>query len=385
MGSRPSITSPNREIVAEASAWFVEFREGNVPAAIRARFDEWLRRSPEHIQAYLEVSAAWSELPTADPEGRIDVEALVTRARATADDNVVAVASLGVSGAPEGRPHLFLEKRTENPHPQSDVVPRQAKRSRGFYGVLPIAASVILVTALTALVVWLAPFHTDTYSTGIGEQRTVRLADGSTIELNALSKLHVHLSKDRRDIELTAGQALFHVAKDRSRPFIVRSGVATVRAVGTQFDVYRKLSGTTVTVLEGEVAVLPTSTANAPPSADEPGSRAADAVLLDAGQQVTVTPRQVSKPKKADTTAATAWTQQRLIFDATPIADVADEFNRYNVKKLVIADSILGTVGVSGVYSSSDPASLIGFLRAQPNLQLTETDSEIRVTRRETH
>jgi len=89
--------------------------------------------------------------------------------------------------------------------------------------------------------------------------------------------------------------------------------------------------------------------------------------------------------KKADTSAATAWVQQRLIFEATPLAEVADEFNRYNPKKLVIADSELRTLGISGVYSSSDPASLIGFLRAQPSLQVTETDSEIRVTRRGTH
>jgi len=57
--------------------------------------------------------------------------------------------------------------------------------------------------------------------------------------------------KAERNVELIDGQALFEVAKDKTRPFVVRSGATLVRAVGTQFDVYRKRSGTTVTVIEG--------------------------------------------------------------------------------------------------------------------------------------
>ena len=59
-------------VVAEASEWFIEFRAGDVNGAARLRFIEWLRRSPEHIQAYLEVSGAWSGLPSSDPDGRLD-------------------------------------------------------------------------------------------------------------------------------------------------------------------------------------------------------------------------------------------------------------------------------------------------------------------------
>jgi len=388
MDSRP-ITSPSRDIVAEASAWFVEFRAGDVPAATRARFDEWLRRSPENIQAYLEVSAAWSELPTSDPQGRLDVGALVARARAAPEDNVVALT------APEISASIARGRSAHSP---------AARRRR--FAAPALAASIAFGVLVVGLTVWLALFRADTYSTGLGEQRTLRLADGSTIELNALSSVRVRFSEHARNIELAQGQALFHVAKDPTRPFIVRTGDTDVRAVGTQFDVYRKLSGTTVTVLEGEVAVLPTDghdlgTANpnildtVPAAGDasagratppEPlGSPAAPAILLSAGQQITVTPHQVSKPRKADTTAATAWTQQRLIFEATPLTEVAAEFNRYNAKKLVIADVALGSVGISGVYSSADPAALIGFLRAQPTLAVTETQDEIRVTRREPH
>src|ERR1700727_3065416 len=72
-------------IIAEASSWFIEFRAGDVNGDARARFIEWLRRSPEHIHAYLEISGVWAELPTSDPEGKIDIAALIERARGAPD------------------------------------------------------------------------------------------------------------------------------------------------------------------------------------------------------------------------------------------------------------------------------------------------------------
>jgi transmembrane sensor len=388
MGIGPFTTSPNRDIVAEASAWFVEFRERDVPTNTRTRFDEWLRRSPEHIQAYLEVSAAWSELPTTDPEGRIDVDALLEHARAAPEDNVIELGGAG------------------NTNPESHEARRQGRLSQRFLRALPLfpafrlalGASLTCFVALIALGAWLVFFRADTYNTGLGEQRTLRLIDGSTIELNALSRVQVRFRKDIRDIELTSGQAFFHVAKDPTRPFIVHGGAATVRALGTQFDVYRKASGTTVTVLEGQVAVLPAGAIDrgavapdvrvntrqwgATPASTDRASPRAGPVFLEAGEQVTVTPSEVLKPRKADVKAAAAWVQQRLIFESTSLTEVASEFNRYNIRKLVITDPALGALGISGVYSLADPGTFIEFLRAQPNLQVTESATEVQVSRR---
>src|SRR5260370_453552 len=72
-------------IIAEASAWFIEFRAGDVDGDARVRFIEWLRRSPEHIHAYLEISGVWADLPTADPKGKLDIAALIARARGEPD------------------------------------------------------------------------------------------------------------------------------------------------------------------------------------------------------------------------------------------------------------------------------------------------------------
>src|SRR6185437_12683789 len=221
------------------------------------------------------------------------------------------------------------------------------------------------------------------YATEIGERRSFELSDGSTVDLNARSKLRVEFSGAERRVELLEGQALFQVAKDKARPFIVKSADATVRAVGTQFDVDRKSTGTTVTVLEGRVVVYP----GAPALGDLVGSATTKdtdgsanlAVPVTAGQQVTVTKQVLRAAEHADVAAATAWKQRKLIFDGTRLADVVEAFNRNNRRQFVIESGALADYHLSGVYSSIDPSALIQFLREQPGFKITETDSEVRI------
>ena len=340
-------------IVAEAAAWFIEFRAGDVHGEARSRFIEWLRRSPEHIQAYLEVSGVWAELPSSDPEGRIDVASLMARARSEPD--VIALSP--------GTATLH----SPAPAPVEAVLPPRWRRA-----ALAMAA-VALLAAVTVLFLRGGNLG-GSYSTGIGEQRTVQLADGSTVELNARSTIQVQLTEHERNVTLLDGQAFFRVAKDKQRPFIVRAGEAQVRAVGTEFDVYMKQAATVVTVVEGRVETFDAS--------DSPGSAG---VILSAGEQLTVLPHTVTKPMRTDTAVATAWVQKRLIFEETPLSDVAEEFNRYNRRPLTIDDHELETLRISGVYSSTDPASLINFLRSQNSIQVIETEKQVRILRREAH
>lgn len=344
---------PHPAIVAEAAAWFIEFRAGDVIGEARQQFVDWLRRSPEHIQAYLEVSGVWAELPTTDPEGRIDIASLVARARS--DAHVIAL--------PTNAPSSL-----EGP---ADLEPA-LQRPRRRRAILAAAAVVLLATATVFL---LGRGKTgESYSTGIGEQRTVQLQDGSTVELNVRSAIQVHFGEQQRDVTLLDGQALFRVAKDKQRPFVVRAGDAQVRAVGTEFDVYKKQSATVVTVVEGRVETF-----------GEPDAAGTDAIMLSAGEQLTVLPHTVTKPTRTDPAVATAWVQKRLVFEETPLRDVAEEFNRYNRRPLSIDDQELEKLRISGVYSSTDPASLINFLRSQNSMRVIETEKQVRVVRRETH
>jgi transmembrane sensor len=410
----------NRQILDEASEWFVDFRVGDVDAEARARFDEWLRRSPEHIRAYWEIAKTYVELPAQPSLSSHKVDQLIAYARSDPSDKVI---HLNFASRPtESHPPTAMRAEGDNPRKARPQLPRQ----RRFLAAAAVACALTIVAAL-----WWQTRRHPLYATDIGERRSITLADGSTVDLNARSKLRIEFSSNERRVELLEGQALFQVSKDKHRAFLVQSGDALVRAVGTQFDVYRKDSGTTVTVLEGRVAVystarseLPAVQSNTTSNRTNIGANAAQqhyrprastkdssswsvsrnssdsnaqvdaaisnagladpsgagAVLLSAGEQVTVTPDATGTPvpQHADLNAATAWMQRKLIFEGSKLSDVVGEFNRYNRQQLVIDDRGLADFQISGVYSSTDPSSLLRFLQDQ-GFRITTRDNEVRI------
>ena len=410
----------NRQIYEEASEWLIELRVGELDGAARERLDAWLRASPQNIRAFLELSNIWEEGKDPDLDKQHSSEELIARARASSNVFDLNRTTLWTSAFPEqvraqvaeqfasaDPPHRVPEARDHSPSPLTF-------RRRNF-----LVAASLAVVAIGAAGVALYSVRASVYTTGIGEQRTVLLPDGSTVELNAQSRLRVRFTDQERDVELLDGQALFKVAKNAARPFVVKSDVARVRAVGTKFDVNTMSDGTTVTVLEGRVAVVPIavtkdtspesrtkprSLSQAPPAAAAsettgigttesrgstdatqmtfgPQSSGSAEVFVSAGEQVVATPSQITKPARADVAAATAWTKRELVFDSTPLTDVVAEFNRYNVKPLLVDDASLKGFHVTGVFSSTDPSSLVKFLRTQKGILVDETDRNIRIYR----
>jgi transmembrane sensor len=397
---RPVRSKFNTQIYEEACDWFIECRAGDLDNAARAEFDRWLRKSPEHQGAYLEIAAIWNEGPTLDPANRWDFDKLIDQAAEDPANIIAWERTRSTNHTSQSVPNrieanelttaAILPSPPEGGGSHPRLVPLSAART-GRRRLFAIAASVLLAT------VALATYMLTTggvYATALGEQRSLPLSDGSTVELNSLSKIRVGYSEHQRTVDLLQGQALFHVAKDPARPFIVRIGQTRVRAVGTQFDVYRKPDGTIVTVVEGRVAILNEGRPSGPKHEGErglrnpaPGTEVADiaqqegggAIFLTAGEQITVSPKRSRKTVHPNLAGATSWTQRQLVFDSASLADVAEEFNRYNERKLVIDPSALETLHVSGVFSSTDPASLIRFLRDRPSLRVTETPTQIRV------
>ena len=356
-------SSTRQDPVTQASEFFIEFRAGDGTPTLRARFERWLRSSPENVQAYLEIAAGWSELPIADPEGRIDVQGLLDAARNTKAENVIPW-GLGRAG-----------------------VARPSRPRRTPFWSLAVSLA-LLAMALAGTGTWLMTGGGVTYKTGIGEQRTLILADGSTVMLNALTTVRVHMTREIREVVLVRGQAYFHDTDDPGRPFVVRTGGSTVRAIGTAFDVDQESDRTVVTVLAGQVAVAKSfAWIESVDRHELLGKLAGPAdklktVLVSAGEQVTVSAQNIPAPNSVDVAAIAAWREQRLVFDDTPLEKVAQQFNLYSKRRLVIADPALRSVGVTGEYSASDPAALIGFLRSQPKLSVVETDEQFLVTRR---
>jgi transmembrane sensor len=348
--SKPQL---NAQILEEAAEWLIEFSAGGVDAGARQRFDSWLRTSPEHVRAYLELLPIWEEGALPPPHPDAGPDALIALARST--DNIVPLPA----------------KAGETSQPAASSAARLPRRRTA------IAASAVLACVAGGTLAWLMLVHNPPYTTQVGEQRSIALPDGSMIELNARSSVRVRFTSNERTVDLLEGQALFHVAKDNVRPFIVASDGTRVRAVGTEFDVYRKKTSTTVTVLEGRVTVARAAAEGIPPPT---GQLSSSSILLSSGEQVTVTASATPRPTRANLAAATAWTQRRLVFDASTLADVVEEFNRYNAHRLVIRDAPLESFPISATFSSTDPASLVRFLQAQPGISVVEMDDESQVS-----
>ena len=370
----------NAQIYSEASDWLIEFRSGDIDADGRKEFYDWLRTSPEHMRAYLELAAIWNEGAALDEQRVFDDTALM--AAVAEQDNITSFPS-----------RVADSSRSEAGH-ESPGLPTARVRAAA------VAAS-ILVAALGTLY-WYGHVR-NTYDTSIGEQRTLTLEDGSTIELDSDSRIRIAYSGRERLVELLDGQALFHVTHDATRPFIVHAETTNIRAIGTQFDVYKKNTGITVTVVEGRVAVVPTFdpislqqelSAPAQPEGNGPrpmtldrlpgtSSRTEAGVLLAAGEQATVDAQgALARTAQPDMAAVTAWTQQQLTFKGTSLHEVAEQFNRYNQRRLVINDSRLAELKITGIFSSTDPASLIRFLEARPDIVVTRTGNEILISRK---
>jgi transmembrane sensor len=370
MNSRGTASGLNAQILDEAAEWLVEL-SATADDETRRQFDAWLRKSPEHVRAYFELLPIWEDGTALPACGEHSVDELIAMGKTTGHNVVRLDRTLDVR-EPTHRPGA----------PAQGAFWRRPFRRRAPLAAL--AASAALVAIGTGL--WLH-FQRNVYGTEIGEQRSLALADGSTVTLNAHSRVRVHFTASRRDVELLQGQALFNVAKDAARPFVVTADETQVRAVGTQFDVNRRMHGTVVTVVEGRVAVV-THAAHVRQAAGDPRSTdAAQAthdseIFLTAGEQATVDRSGAPQAEHADLDAATAWTQRRLVFDAATLGEVVEEFNRYTTRKLVLRDPSLERFPITAAFSSPDPTSLIRFLEAQPTLRVTTTNDEIEIDSR---
>lgn len=210
-----------------------------------------------------------------------------------------------------------------------------------------------------------APAVLQQFATAIGEQREVTLADGSVVTLNTGSRITVDLSVERRTITLASGGALFDVASDPTRPFVVRMNGGAVEVLGTVFDVLRKPEGFGVTVLEGRVSV----------SADVDGPMPNKAVVLTPNQGADVNTRLASLSSyDVDADVATSWRRGQLIYRATPLGDVLADFARYSTVPLSVAENVAMDQEFTGVLSIEAPLDMMNRLASLLQLRAVMTE-----------
>ncbi len=193
------------------------------------------------------------------------------------------------------------------------------------------------------------------FSTGVAERSQVVLADRSNVTLDADSAITVQISDRERNVSLQRGRALFEVAKDRSRPFLVRAGNKQVRATGTAFSVELRDDEVIVIVTEGTVEVTelprPRARASAPPHSAE----------MKAGTQLVAHNDTDWSVAAIDPLQATSWRVGRLQFNGNPLSEAVAEMNRYSRQKLVFRDDRIPNDHIVGVFKAGDT---LGFAQA---------------------
>ncbi|MBL9186346.1 MAG: FecR domain-containing protein [Opitutaceae bacterium] len=257
--------------------------------------------------------------------------------------------------------------------PNPDVLARPVRRTRWLQPVLLAAATVAIVAGTAVFYRLTAPGveRTATVPAGTYERRV--LEDGTVVELTGGAELEINFSPEERRVALRHGEALFTVAKNPARPFIVRAGGVNVRAVGTAFNVRLGPERVEVLVTEGRVQVAPPSGAAAPP-------------LVVAGELAVVSLAPGSAPQVAAASAADharvrAWQPQLLDFPSTPLAEVIAELNRRNRVQLVLADPALGRLSVAASIRSDNLEGFVQLLATTARLR-AEPQGDYRIVLR---
>lgn len=274
-----------------ALAWFVRLNSGDATAAERAAFEAWAAADPRHRIAYRRLDGIWRDL-----------------------DEVTAI----------------LPER----HPAPAWLSRRHLLRGG------AAAAGLAALALAAgLQDWPAAWAAD-HRTATAERRSVRLTDGSRVDLDAESAIALDFTPARRRLRLLAGRARFIVAQDPARPFAVACEAGMVRALGTVFVVHRRAGDVAVSVQESAVSVsLP----------------AAAAVRLAAGERLSYGPAGISPVGRAGSAEETAWLAGKLVFEDRPLADVIADLQRYRSGRILLWDAALASLRVSGIFDLSRP------------------------------
>lgn len=378
-------------LAREAAAWLDRLDTDEGAASVG--FVKWITASPLHVDAFLNVTAVDSLLGGVDRGRRIDVATLIASlprdvvpihvesGESQASSATVRRADSDWSGS--GSSSMpSLAGASSLPGPSS--VSGRAVRWR-----LQWAAALVLAVGLIGFAGWkLTPMVSGsrTYATDRGELRSVELPDGSSVRLNARSRVTVRFTGDARDVYLD-GEAMFSVKHESQRPFRVHSGNSLVQAIGTQFNVDRRPSGTVVVVLEGAVQVSASSTEDAAVTASGADPAAAASTLplrLSAGEGVRV--HRDGRIERRDVPAPGAedarWPDRRLLFSDDRLDDIAAEFNRWNATQIAISGDALGAKLFSGTFDAHDPESLIAFLSRDPDVVVERKDDSVVVRSR---
>ena len=309
----------------DAAWWAVQLASDYADDALRKAADAWVAADPRRAGALLRARAA-----------------------------------LHLAGAPAGS-----GPEAEPVTPLPDARAGRAASQRRWISRASLATGAGLALAASLAVLALVQPRTPDFTSEIGEVRQVALKDGSHVVLNSEAALELRFATEERRVVLLRSEAHFEVAHQADRPFVVVAGPVTVTAIGTAFTVRHTPPDVQVLVSEGSVEVR--------------GERG-DPVVLRAGEKGAFSSGQapVIAAIPADAIARSlAWRAGRLEFEGEPLDMAVNEINRYNRKKIVLANPALGREPIFGSFRSNDPKGFATAIAATLNQRIAERGDEI--------
>lgn len=306
-----------------AAAWAIRLAAGALPREEQRQLDAWLAADIRHLGALVKARAQWSDL-----------------------DRLGALAGDHASAVPQQASRLQWNRRS------------LIAACLGGTGLVGLGWSI------------LAPAG-EYYATGVGEMRRIPLQDGSTLILNTHSAARVTFAEDRREVRLLQGEALFEVAHDLRRPFIVMTDSWQVRAVGTVFGVRLRGAEVDVTVSEGAVELN--------------GKESGQARRIAANEQSILAPMQpirVEKIPVATVERRFAWLNGMVAFSGESLAEAVAEINRHNRQQIVVDEAVLARQPIVGAFKATDSETFAAAAAAALNAETVLEDGALHLRSR---
>ena len=364
-------------INAEARQWVLDFNHDRAPTKTQiAELKAWAARSPAHRQALEEAEALW-----------LEADQLSQLAQAARRQDTITNKITGLFWSPAAnQPRSKGYSRNIQTSVQKCLAPLlQALKSLRY----PLTSAAVLATAALAFITtpingnyYFNTVGDGSYSTAIGEQRSVNLRDRSVVTLDTNSQIQVTYNNNQRQIALIQGRAHFEVAKNPERPFEVYAGSGLVRAVGTAFSVYldpqQTKQAVEVIVDEGKVALARTELPAKVTSSGAATKTSVDIFLsLEQGQVAIFTPEaETFKAAAQDELAKQqAWRRGILIFNGDPLQDVIAEVSRYTAINIVIADPSIADIPLGGRFKVGELEAILDVLEAGFGIKATTLDN----------
>lgn len=320
------------QIDAEAADWAARLDRGPLSADEETALQGWLDGDPRALGAFARV-----------------------RALALASERARAL-------GPDFDPASF--------EAAADLDSKHIPRRR----IVQAGGAIAAVALIGAGGAWQFLRHRGRFITGKGETKVVALQDGSVVTLNTASEIQVRYSKAVRAVELVHGEALFDVAKNKARPFVVAAGDTNVRVVGTSFSV-RRIDTAPIQVLvrEGVVEVFKPAQGARPVRISANSMAVAPADDASTIAAMPIPAAQVHRQM--------AWQSGEIAFEGETLAQAAEEFSRYSDTKIVIEDSGLAKEEIAGLFKATDPVGFAQTIAISLNAHAKIEEGEVRITR----